>query len=36
MFFQQNLLDKAYFFNKMIGSAMVRLASSNFKKAPLV
>ena len=30
MLFQQNLLDKAYFFHKMIGLAMIRLTNSDF------
>ena len=33
-FFRQNLLDKDYFVVKMTGPAMVRLASSDFWKAP--
>ena len=36
MVFQQNLLEKAYFIAKMSGPAMVRPASSDFWKAPLV
>ena len=35
MVFQQNLLEKAYFFVKMTGPAMVRPASSEFWKTPL-
>ena len=36
MVFQQNLLEKAYFFiAKMSGPTMVRPASSDFWKAPL-
>ena len=35
MFFQQNLLEKAFFIAKMSGPAMVRLANSDFWKAPL-
>ena len=33
---QQNLLEKAYFIARMSGPAMVRLASSDFWKTPLV
>ena len=36
MIFQQNLLEKAHFIAKMSGPTMVRLASSDFRKAPLV
>ena len=36
MVFQQNLLEKAYFIAKKSGPAMVRPASSDFWKAPLV
>ena len=36
MVFQQSLLEKAYFIAKMSGLAMVRPASSDFWKAPLV
>ena len=35
-FFQQKLLEKAYFILKLTGRAMVRPASSDFWKAPLV
>ena len=34
--FQQKLLEKAYFFVKMTGPAMVWPAISDFWKAPLV
>jgi len=33
MVFQQKLLEKAYFIVKMIGSAMVRPASSDLESA---
>ena len=36
VFFQQKLLEKAYFILKLTGRAMVRPASSDFWKAPLV
>ena len=36
MVFQQNLLENAYLITKMCGSAMVRPASSDFWKAPIV
>ena len=36
MVFQQNVLEKAYFTAKMSGQAIVRPASSDFWKAPLV
>ena len=36
MVFQQNLLENAYFIAKMPGLAMVRPASSDLWKAPLV
>ena len=36
MVFQQNLLEKAYFIAKVSGPAMIRPASSDFWKAPLV
>ena len=32
--FHQKLLEKAYFMIKMTGATMVRLASSDFWKAP--
>ena len=35
MGFQLKLLEKAYFIVEMTGLAMVRLASSDFWKAPL-
>ena len=36
MLFQQNLLEKVYLITKISGLAMVRPASSDFWKAPLV
>ena len=36
MVFQQSLLEKAFFIAKMSGPAMVRPASSDFWKAPLI
>ena len=36
MVFQQTLLEKAYFIAEMSGPAIVRPASSDFWKAPLV
>ena len=36
MVFQQKLLKKGYFIVKMTGLAIIRLASSDFQKAPQV